>query len=64
MDEMWFMSGPEEGDTIDMSVFVCDQEGNEVIEITQGSTAERKQIARKVCELLNKGRGQLQGELA
>ena len=46
----YYMSGPEEGDTIDQSVFVCNADGDELIEIHQGN---RKELGRKIAELLN-----------
>lgn len=53
--DRWEMSGPEEGDTIDQRVFVCnhDFDGYEVIEIHHESLRKRKSIGRKIADLLN-----------
>lgn len=59
----WEMSGPEEGDTVDLRVFIscADPEFDyDIIEITEGTTAQRKTIARKVAALLNKGGARMQ----
>jgi len=55
------MSGPEEGDKVDESVFVChvDFDGYELIEIVEGTVAERKKIGRQIAELLNKSNARL-----
>lgn len=52
-DPDFYMSGPEEGDTIDQNVFVCDENGDEVIHVVAGSLAERKQRAEMIAHLLN-----------
>lgn len=59
IDGPWEMSGPEEGDTIDQRVFVChpDYDGYEVIEITKGTTTQRKQVARRIVRALNEWHG-------
>lgn len=56
----WEMSGPEAGDG-DETVLVCgyDTPHYEVIEITEGTLAKRKEIARKIARLLNEGKGRL-----
>lgn len=57
MIDRWEVSAPEEGDTIDQTVLVCNAEsdGYEVIEIRAGTLAQRKRIAAKIAALLNEG---------
>jgi hypothetical protein len=51
------MSGPEEGDTVDLRVFVCNVNAPhyEVIEIVGGSTGRKKHKARLIAKWLNQG---------
>lgn len=60
VDGPWEMSGPE-GDDSDDTVLVCNYEADqhEVIEITAGTLAKRKSIARRIAALLNEGEGRL-----
>lgn len=44
------MSGPEEGDT----VLVIDDDGTELIEIREGTLRQRKALAHRIANLLNK----------
>lgn len=53
MNDRYSLSGPEEGDSIDDTVLVIDDDGTELIEIKTGTLAKRKAIARKIAELLN-----------
>jgi hypothetical protein len=57
----WEMSGPEENDTIDQQVFVCnvDADNYEVIKINHPNLTERKAIARKIADLLNQSEAEL-----
>jgi hypothetical protein len=61
MDD-WEMSGPEEGDKCDQRVFVSlvTADSYDIIEITEGTVAKRKSIARRIAKLLNEGKGVLQ----
>ncbi|WP_378952146.1 hypothetical protein [Mesorhizobium sp. ANAO-SY3R2] len=61
IDGPWEMSGPEEGDGDD-TVLVCNTDATqyEVIRITQGTLAKRKQIARRIAELLNEGKAEIE----
>jgi hypothetical protein len=53
----FFMSGPEEGDVCDQSVFVCNDLGDELFEITaEGSVEERRELGRQLAELMNKAK--------
>ena len=58
VDGIWEMSGPEEGDKIDRRVFVscCDPDYDhyDIIEITKGTTSQRKRVAQRIANLLNK----------
>lgn len=60
-DGPWEWSGPEEGDTIDTSVWVCHEDADnwEVFEITEGTTRQKKAIAKQIAKYLNKGGVQL-----
>lgn len=60
-DGDWEASGPEEGDTCDLTVLVCNHqtERYEVIEIRSGTTDEKKLIARSIAALLNRGAARL-----
>jgi hypothetical protein len=60
-DGPWEMSGPEEGDTIDETVIICnaDHENYEIIEISAGTLGERKALARKIVNLLNQSQAEL-----
>lgn len=51
------ISGPEEGDTIDQSVWVVDGDGDELIHVRGDglSLARRKEIGRKLAHWLNEG---------
>lgn len=51
MGDRWEMSGPEQGDGDDTVLVMFD--GEETIRIEHGTLARRKQIGRKVAELLN-----------
>lgn len=53
----WEVSGPEEGDKCDTSVWVCNAHADEweVFEITEGTTAQKKRIANRIVDLMNKG---------
>ena len=57
----WEMSGPEEGDTIDTRVFVCNHQadGYEVIEIRGPSVTRNKTVARRIAALLNETNAEL-----
>lgn len=61
-DGPWEESVPEDGDGDD-TVLICnsDADSYEVIRINDGETEERKDIARQVAALLNRGRATLQG---
>lgn len=48
------MSGPEEGDKIDDTVLVIDDDGTELIEIREGTLRQRKALAHRIANLLNK----------
>jgi len=55
MNDRWEFNGPEEGDTIDMSVIIM-FDGEEVAELTESgdhTLEERKQAARLICDTLN-----------
>lgn len=62
-DGPWEMSGPEEGDKVDQSVFIChaDFDGYEVIEITFGTAAMKKAAARKIVDILNRNEARMAG---
>ena len=55
----WEISIPEEDDTIDSRVFVCDKDGNEVIEINCDTLANSKRYARTLVKLLNESNAEL-----
>lgn len=57
-DGPWDWSGPEEGDTVDLSVWIT-FDGEEVFEITAGTTASKKSIARKIVALMNRGAAEI-----
>ena len=48
------VSGPEEGDVIDDTVLIVDAEGSELIEIQDGDLRQRKALAHRIANLLNK----------
>lgn len=54
MNNRWDWNGPEEGDEIDLTVVIM-FDGDEVIEIAEdkGSVQERKQMAERICIMLN-----------
>lgn len=56
-DGPWDWSGPEEGDTVDLSVWVCHDDAPdwEVFEITEGTTRQKKAIAKQLVKYLNLG---------
>jgi hypothetical protein len=56
IDGPWEISGPERDDS-DKTVFICNRNAPdyEVIHIKSGTVAERKRIASKIANLLNKG---------
>ena len=47
------MSGPEEGDTIDDTVLIIDEDGSELIEVKAGPLPQRKKLGRRIADLLN-----------
>lgn len=53
MADRYSMSGPEEGDVIDDTVLIIDEDGTELIEIKEGTLRRRKYIGRRIAELLN-----------
>lgn len=53
MTDRFFMSGPEEGDKVDDTVLVCDEDGVELIEIREGNLRKRKALGRRIAKLLN-----------
>ena len=53
MIDRYTMSGPEEGDQIDDTVLVTDDDGTELIEIRDGTLAKRKSLGRRIAKLLN-----------
>lgn len=55
--DLWGWSGPEEGDKVDTSVYVCHDNAPdwEVFEITEGTTAQKKAVAKQLAKYLNKG---------
>lgn len=55
MIERYAMSGPEEGDEVDHTVLVIDEDGTELIEIRTGTLNQRRSIARKIAALMNQG---------
>lgn len=54
----WSMSGPEEGDQADQSVWVTDGYGNELLSVTDdvGDVEERREFGRQVAAALNAAR--------
>ena len=54
MTDEYDVSGPEEGDVIDDTVLITDAEGNELIEIREGTLRQRKALAHRITNLLNK----------
>jgi hypothetical protein len=55
MNERWGWNGPEEGDTMDLSVIIM-FDGEEVIEISDSGDStvlQRKALARLICDKLN-----------
>lgn len=53
MRDRYSMSGPEEGDVIDDTVLIVDDDGTELIEIKFGTLTERKYYGRLIARLLN-----------
>lgn len=51
--DRYSMSGPEEGDVIDDTVLIIDEDGTELIEIKAGTLTERKNRGRRIADLLN-----------
>lgn len=56
----WDWNGPEEGDKVDLSVWIM-HEGSEVMEIRAGTTMQKKATARRITDLLNKGEASYNG---
>lgn len=53
MTDRYSMSGPEEGDVIDETVLIIDEDGTELIVIRAGTLAQRKSLGRRIAKLLN-----------
>jgi hypothetical protein len=58
MRDRYGMSGPEEGDKVDDTVLVVDDDGTELIEIREGTLAQRKSLGRRIAKLLNQADAQ------
>lgn len=46
-------NGPEEGDTCDLSVWITNGEGDELLEVDSGDVERNKEIAREVVAKVN-----------
>ena len=47
------MSGPEEGDLVDDTILIIDDDGTELIEIREGALAKRKSLGQRIAKLMN-----------
>ena len=52
-DERFYASGPEEGDRINQTVLICDEDGTELIELRAGGAGLNMLLGRRIAQLLN-----------
>ena len=51
--DRYSMSGPEEGDLVDDTILIIDDDGTELIEIREGTLAKRKSLGQRIAKLMN-----------
>ena len=60
--DRYAVSGPEEGDTIDTTVLIIDEDGTELIRIALGTLPKRKGYARRIAKLMNESGAVILGD--